>query len=360
MALRAGAELFNMEFIQQGLATTWPVQAMVMLYEMPEPYRMVNRHGKSFIQEYLPPGTSVEEVSNLKAYHWPVSCRDAAIHLDRAIYGEALAGRATDHDAVFLDLAKARRGFQPEMFIEYMASKGIDVARDLLQIQIHHHTQNGGVRIDSRCHSRVQGLFACGEACGYQGADRLGGTMLGGSQVFGWRAGRAAAEISKERPDPPGASSEAAEARIAAIRGAGTGRQRAQDLLPELQRAMWRLLLVERSAERLAAARERIAEERDRLANDLAIAEPTDLIAAIEHHSLLDVAEVIVETADRRKESRGSHYRSDFPRRDDGGWLTNQIVTRDAAGALRIERRWVAEDNGWIDQPGDVRIKPWG
>ena len=202
MALRAGAELFNMEFMQQGLATTWPCQAMVMLYEMPEPYRMFNREGKSFIQNYLPEGVSLEEVSRYKAFHWPVSCRDASVHLDRAIHGEVLAGRGTENDAVFLDLSSARRGFLPEMFVDYMNGFEIDLKRDLLQIQNHHHTSNGGVRVDTDCQSRVRGLFAAGETMGYQGADRLGGTMLGGSQVFGWRAGKRAGEVAKDGPGP--------------------------------------------------------------------------------------------------------------------------------------------------------------
>src|SRR5437660_9944459 len=105
MALRAGAQLFNMEFMQQGLATTWPTQAMVMLYEMDEPYRILNAHGKTFIEQYLPAGVSLEEASRLKAFHWPVSCRDAALHLDRAIKGEGLHGRATAHGGGVLALS---------------------------------------------------------------------------------------------------------------------------------------------------------------------------------------------------------------------------------------------------------------
>jgi fumarate reductase (CoM/CoB) subunit A len=359
MALRAGAELFNMEFIQQGLATTWPVQAMVMLYEMPEPYRMFNKYGKGFVETYLPPGVTLEEVSKLKAYHWPVSCRDAAIHLDRAIHGEALAGRATEHDGILLDLSRAKRGFQPEMFIEYMASKGIDLQRDLIQIQIHQHTSNGGVRIDSSCESRIRGLFACGEACGYQGADRLGGTMLGGSQVFGWRAGKAAAERAKERPDPrfdDAILERLVVEPIQKMREIG-GRTRPAELLPKLQEAMWQKLLVEKDAEKLAAARRYVEEERDRLKTDLALAEPMDLVQAFEHHNLLDVAEVIITAASARTESRGSHVRADHPERDDARWLTNLLLSK-KGGQLEVREELIAGE--WIDQPGDVRIKPWG
>ncbi|MFO0722450.1 MAG: FAD-binding protein [Myxococcota bacterium] len=359
MALRAGAELFNMEFIQQGIATTWPVQAMVMLYEMPEPYRMFNRHGKGFIEQYLPSGVSLEEVSKLKAYHWPVSSRDAAIHLDVAIHGEALAGRATDHDAIFLDLSRARRGFQPEMFIEHMLQNGIDPARDLLQIQIHHHTQNGGVRIDSDCQSRVRGLFACGETCGYQGADRLGGTMLGGSQVFGWRAGKKAAELSKERPDPvraPSVFDALLHQPLARLREA-QGSKNISELLRPLQTAMWRDLLVQKSETSLARAQRFVDDERDRLAKGIKIGGGMDYALAFEHQNLCDVAEAITTAARTRTESRGSHCRSDYPNRDDAAWLTNLAITREQ-GKLKLTKKWFGQ--GWVDQPGDIKIKPWG
>ncbi|MFP5288759.1 MAG: FAD-binding protein, partial [Thermoanaerobaculia bacterium] len=359
MALRAGAELFNMEFMQQGIATTWPCQAMVMLYEMPEPYRLFNRDGKSFVQDYLPEGVTLEEVSRRKAMHWPVSCRDQAIHLDRAIHGEALAGRATASDGVFLDLSSARRGFLPDMFVSYMAGFGIDLARDLLQVQNHHHTSNGGIRVDAHCQSRVRGLFAVGEAMGYQGADRLGGTMLGGSQVFGFRAGRKAAEVSREQPDcriDASLLDRLLHEPLARLRES-RGPARPGDLLEPLQRKMWAELLVEKDAPTLRAALAFVHDDRERLSKGIRVAEPMDCVLALEHRNLLDVAEVIIRAADLRTESRGSHYRSDHPRRDDAAWLTNILVTR-RDGELCLEKRWINES--WSDQPGDVRILPWG
>jgi fumarate reductase (CoM/CoB) subunit A len=361
MALRAGAELFNMEFMQQGLATTWPCQAMVMLYEMPEPYRMFNREGKSFIQGYLPDGVTLEEVSRCKAVHWPVSCRDAAIHLDRAIHGEAVANRGTGHDAVFLDLSSARRGFLPDMFVEYMAGFQIDLQRDLLQIQNHHHTSNGGVRVDASCQSRVRGLLAAGETMGYQGADRLGGTMLGGSQVFGWRAGKRAAELAKDHPDlraRPGELDRLLREPLARL-GEGKGPRRPGDLLRPLQEKMWEELLVDKDAPTLADALAYLFDDRERLARDIHIGEPMDYALALEHRNLLDVAEVIIRAAEMRTESRGSHYRSDFPDRDDARWLTNILVTRGERG-LELRKGSVNEEPGWVDQPGDLRILPWG
>ena len=359
MALRAGAELFNMEFMQQGLATTWPCQAMVMLYEMPEPYRLFNRDGKSFVQHYLPSGVTLDEVSQRKALHWPVSCRDAAIHLDRAIHGEALAGRAGLHDGVQLDLSSARRGFLPDMFVDYMAKFDIDLRRDLLQVQNHHHTSNGGVRVDADGHTRVRGLFAVGETMGYQGADRLGGTMLGGSQVFGFRAGRKAADVARERPDPhihAGLLDRLLHeplARLDEARGPG----RPGDLLGSLQYKMWAELLVEKDADSLAQAEQYVADDRERLTAGIHIAEPMDRILALEHRNLLDVAEVIIRAAILRTESRGSHYRADYPERNDARWLTNIFACR-VDGELRLQTRRI--DRDWAAQPGDLRILPWG
>ncbi len=360
MALRAGADLFNMEFMQQGLATTWPTQAMVMLYEMEEPYRLVNIEGKDFLHEYLPDDCSLEEVSRLKALHWPVSCRDASIHLDRAIKGEVLKGRGTSHDAVFLDLSQADRGFEPEMFEKYMQSLGINIRRDLLQIQVHHHTSNGGIRIDSDAQSKIAGLFAVGETAGWQGADRLGGTMLGSSQVFGWRAGAAAARVAASRPNPnlwPSAAEPVIEM-LSHFRE-GQGEQSPKDLKEGLQREMWETLIVEKDADTLTRAHNFIEDERERMTSDLRISDPFDLILAFEHRNLLDVAEVIVQAALMRTESRGSHYRSDYPKRDDEKWLTNIFASR-TNGHLKLRREWVAQKEGWTDQPEDLRIKPWG
>jgi len=122
---------------------------------------------------------------------------------------------------------------------------------------------------------------------------------------------------------------------------------------------MWECLMVEKDAASLTRARQFIGDERDRLRNDLSIAQPFDLALACEHRNLLDVAEVIVEAASLRTESRGSHVRSDYPLRDDAHWLTNLFATR-ANGRLRFERQWVAQHQGWTDRPGDIRIKPWG
>lgn len=360
MALRGGAELFNMEYMQQGLATTWPTQAIVMLYEMEEPYRMLNANGEAFLKNYYPDADSLAEGCVRKASHWPVSCRDSSLHIDRAIKAEAIAGRCTENDAIFLDLAHAKRGFQPELFEEFMLSCGIDTKNDLLQVQIHHHSSNGGIRIDRNAQSRVSGLYAVGEATGWQGADRLGGTMLGGSQVFGWRAGKHAGELCNSRSQSPVSNSHA-DSLFDSLRTfeSATGDLSIEQMRSELQRKMWQLLTVEKDATTLEEARKYVAFDRERLRSGFAIRKPFDVALAYEQRNLLDVAEVILETADMRKESRGPHFRSDYPNRDDKEWMTNLFVSH-RNGELDIRRHWINEDIGWKDRPGDIRISPWG
>ncbi|MEM8547167.1 MAG: FAD-binding protein [Pseudomonadota bacterium] len=360
MAARAGADLFNMEFMQQGIATTWPQQAIVMLYEMEEPYRLLNKHGKAFLQDYYPDAQSMAEGCDLKAAHWPVSCRDASFHIDRAIKAEALAGRATENDAVFLDLSHATRGFRHDLFENFMLDNHIDIKNDLVQVQIHHHSSNGGIRIDEHAESTLPGLYAVGEAGGWQGADRLGGTMLGGSQVFGWRAGRFAGEACSGKT-VTAISDDDALAHFDHLRQfrAAKGQLSMDQMRKQLQQKMWELLTVEKDEAMLLEARAYIEHDRERLVKDIGIGEPLDYALAYEQRNLLDVAEVITETALLRKESRGPHYRSDYPERDDKGWLTN-LFARFADGEIDIRREWINEESGLTDMPGDIRISPWG
>ena len=138
--------------------------------------------------------------------------------------------------------------------------------------------------------------------------------MLSGSQVFGWRAGAKAAKVATDQGN--GRCSKTALERLTeaiARFSEVKGKKRPGELRPSLQQTMWEALLVEKDAESLSRARNFIADERERLASDVLIAETFDLALAFEHRNLLDVAEVIAEAASMRTESRGSHFR---PRRN--------------------------------------------
>lgn len=360
MALRAGATLYNMEFMQQGLATTWPHQGIVMLYEMQEPFRLLNHQGKAFLKDYLPEGVSVEEVCRQKSSHWPISCRDHSIHLDKAIKAESARGLDGQLRPVFLDMSRAERQFLPELFPAFMLEKGIDISQDLLQVQNHHHTSNGGIRVNENAESNIAGLFAVGEAAGWQGADRLGGTMLGGSQVFGWRAGKTAAQVAKQggTETPLETLMSGSLDKLMSI-SVLSGPTQVEHIHKKLQRAMWDTLIVEKDQASLDVAKLAIAECRHEINTDVGITKPLDNALVAELQNMLDVGECITLAAEYRQESRGSHVRTDFPERDDVQWLNNIFITKHDS-QLQLSKRWVSESQGWIDRPGDVRITPWG
>ena len=185
--------------------------------------------------------------------------------------------------------------------------------------------------------------------------------MLGGSQVFGWRAGTKAAEVAKERPQAelhPDEFERLLGRRLARQREAKGGTRPGQ-LHQALRQAMWEKLLVEKDAEQLQAAQAVIDEQRGLIRDDLCIADAFDHVLAMEQRNMLDVAQVITQAALMRTESRGSHYRSDYPERDDERWLSNIFVSRDEQGNLVLRKEWINEEIGWEDQ-GRIRIMPWG
>jgi succinate dehydrogenase/fumarate reductase flavoprotein subunit len=121
---------------------------------------------------------------------------------------------------------------------------------------------------------------------------------------------------------------------------------------------MWRELLVQKDAEKLARARAFVHRQRDQLESGVRIDAPFDLVLALEQRNLLDIAEVIISAAEFRTESRGSHARADYPARDDANWATSVFVTR--TGEDLAVRKQSANATPWVDAPGDIRIKPWG
>jgi succinate dehydrogenase/fumarate reductase flavoprotein subunit len=185
--------------------------------------------------------------------------------------------------------------------------------------------------------------------------------MLGGSQVFGWRAGETAAEVAKHhsgRRAAPSTIERSTHARLARF-GANGGSHDIREMKRVLQRTMWKKLLVEKDAKTLAEVRDFIAEERERL-RDVRRTSPFDVVLMVEHENMLDVASVITEAADFRTESRGAHYRSDHPERNDEAWMTNVFVTWSAEGKPVLEKKWINQEVGWEEDPAGVRITPWG
>jgi fumarate reductase (CoM/CoB) subunit A len=297
MAYRAGAILTNMEFIQIGPGVVHPKMSFIIHSHVWNFHpRLKNRLGEEFLNDYLPPGVSQAEVFSLKSMSFPFSVRTAARYVDIAMSKEILAGRGTEHGGVFFDVTHVPENefmLRAPVTFQNFLKQGINLTREQIEIAPLVQSFNGGIKIDKDAKTSVGGLFAVGEVSGgVHGADRPGGNNLADCQVFGYRGGRAAAALASQRSGK--------------FKGSvPKGNLLSQTKIIEL-RSIWEMvdqaLMVVRRKETVENLLIRIQSFRDVYPSlDLA----TD-------NSLLSV-EMIARSALLRSESRGTHYREDYP-----------------------------------------------
>jgi fumarate reductase (CoM/CoB) subunit A len=341
LGYRAGAELVNMEFMQAGPSIVHPVHNTLNAWLLALDPRLTNTRGEEFLDRYLPAGWSRDECLNARSTHYPFSVYDGSQYFDIAIQKELTGRRGTAHGGVFLDLSRSRPEELPDtprgrdakrlygITRDYIKQNyGVDIAEQPVEVACIGHAINGGLRIEPSAESSVPCLFAGGESAGGpHGADRLGGNMNLTCQVFGKRAGRSAAERARERGIPSVSSAlvGAEKGRLANLQTRRGGLGPAQ-LKRWIQECMWRHLLVVRSDASLRACLAEVERLRGQT-QDVNVAGPAQLMGLLEVESLLIVAEIMARAALQRTESRGSHYREDYPQRDDRTWETS-IVTR--------------------------------
>ncbi len=270
--------------------------------------------------------------------------------VSRAIYREVAEGRGggPDHDCVFLDFrhlpADVRESKLPEVVGLIRTYLGLDAARDLVPVSPTAHYAVGGIPTDVWArvvvdeHNRVlPGLYAAGEcACvSVHGANRLGTNSLVDILVFGRRAGEDMARFARDAGPSRGNAAAAAsgtEALLALL--AGSGKESPARLRRELQKAMQDHVSVFRTEAGLRRALDAVYDLQDRYTRiglaDRGRVFNQDLLEAWEVGCLLDVAEATAVSALARTESRGTHYREDYPERDDERWLKHTLLTRTA------------------------------
>jgi succinate dehydrogenase/fumarate reductase flavoprotein subunit len=326
LGLRAGAELVNMEFMQVVLGTVEPTQNQFNTFLWCTRPRLLNAAGEQFLDNYLPEGVTSEQCMAAKSRHFPFSTCDHSRYIEIAVQKETLKG---DQACVFIDLTgitdEVVAGLPPDSPLpkvwpivkEFMAKRGFSIDTDPVPVACFAHAVNGGVKINTDGQTSLPGLYAAGEvAGGPHGADRLGGNMLVTCQVYGARAGRAAARTASQKNHV--AAGQLQDALILArIKSCQQqqGTLKVQQLKERLQETMWRNVLVVRNRIKLEAAWTDVAELRSRLPH-AKINGIHDLRSLLELGNLLDVGEAIITAALHRTESRGSHYREDFPHQD--------------------------------------------
>jgi succinate dehydrogenase flavoprotein subunit len=340
LALWAGAELIDMEFVQFFPIGHLAPRLVGMDPIMWDPFRyklggkLINGQFEEFIDRY---GST-----DFGKYN---ATRDIAAY---AILKEVEAGRGTLHGGAYLDFrhiseAELRSAFGP--VIDRLLANGIDLTRMPVEVGPMAHYHMGGARVDANMQTRVEGLYAAGEAVGgANGANRLSGNAITEAFVFGARAGAAAGEkakrtkfgwdetltiISRNRIDKLRRNPTSADITPARLQA-------------ELQKLMWEKAGPFRNGENLAAALARVEEMQSRdLPNLGAGAERQfnlDLQDWFELRAMSTTAEAVVRSALGRTESRGAHQREDFPLAD-YCLLKNQVVELNNS---EMTTRWVA------------------
>jgi succinate dehydrogenase/fumarate reductase flavoprotein subunit len=327
LALRAGAELIDMEFVQFFPIGHLAPRLVGMDPIMWDPFRyklggkLLNGKFEEFIDRY---GSS-----DFGRYN---ATRDVAAF---AILKEVEAGRGTPHGGAYLDFrqipeSSLRAAFGP--VIGRLVKNGIDLAKTPVEVGPMAHYHMGGIRVDTNMATRVRGLYAAGEAVGgANGANRLSGNAITEAFVFGHRAGVSAALFSRQAGNSRVAHAlrQARDATRALLERVGNGQIAPAKLQSELQNLMWQKAGPFRTAEKLCAALERVRHMRDRELNDVSIglekSYNLDIQDWFELRAMLSTAEAVLAAALSRKESRGAHQREDFPESDDA-FLKNQSL----------------------------------
>lgn len=274
--------------------------------------------------------------------------------LTRLIFDEVRAGRATERGGVFID--NSLSSFSPEeqerilkvrtpSMLSYLSTLGIPVVNSRLEVGPAAHFVLGGVRINARCETSVPGLFAAGEVSGnLHGANRLGANALTETQVFGRRAGIAATLFARSNPSPRVAQDLLTEAarEVQALTETRAEPREPIAVKNELRTTMLEYAGPTRDSERLAEGLRRVKriveEDIPRLYVDASPARFNySLVEAIEARLMASTALLVIHSALSRKETRGHHYRVDFPTEDTSGPVTHTIARNDG-GQVVIER----------------------
>ena len=347
LAYRAGAPLKDMEFVQYhptGLPFTG---ILITEAARAEGGWLLNKDGYRYLQDYdlgkpeprpvlrsmeLGPRDRlsqafVKEQEKGRTLEGPYG---HYVHLDLRHLGEKLIDR--------------KLPFVRELCLKYM---NIDPVRAMIPVRPVVHYMMGGISTDLHGATPLPGLYAAGEAAcvSINGANRLGSNSLTEILVFGARAGKAAADFACEQQTPrPSILAQGGDEqrRIEEqFLRKTAGRERIATLRAEMQQTVEEAAGIYRTGTTLEKAAEKLHSLQERF-HDVALDDRsytfnTELTAALELSYMLDVAEAIVQSAFHRRESRGSHQRTDYPERDDRKFLTHSLVYRSAAGRPRVD-----------------------
>lgn len=316
----AGAELANMEFMQVGMGVLAPGHSILNSWIWAlHPY-VTDKYGNSVFPDIFPDGVELEAAMDAKSVHYPFSSESPSKNIELSIQTAIASGKGLKHGGLQLDIRETLRSgskvalplFEDmwRLTNTWFLSRGIDAENTPMEIACFAHAINGGLRIDPKGRSTVPGLYAIGEAStGAHGADRLGGNMMVTCVVYGKIAGEEAAREACASLDR-----KSSKPQYNVLKPNGSGRS-AGEIMDEIRQHMLNDLMVIRSEEKCIHLREQL----ERLKNEAANAsyDGLDAWSPYQMRNMFITAYMMLEAAQARKESRGSHYREDYPEESD-------------------------------------------
>jgi succinate dehydrogenase / fumarate reductase, flavoprotein subunit len=379
LAYHAGAEMLDMEFVQfHPTGMVWPPSVKGILVTegvRGEGGRLLNSKGERFMFNDVPEAYKNQTAKDAEE-GWRYVCGDKSAnrppelltrdHVARCINREVKAGRGTPHGGVFLDIAwiKEKLGNAtehikkklPSMYHQFKQLADLDITTTPMEVGPTTHYMMGGVRVEADTQmSTVPGLFAAGEVgAGLHGANRLGGNSLSDLLVFGQRAGKYAAQYAKDNAAPKvDAAQVEAETRAAIAPFERSSGMNPFDVQRELQEMMQKLVGIVRMETEMAQAIESIGKlkkQAEQVRADGHRQYNPSWHTALDLRHLLTVSECIARAGIERKESRGAHFREDFPEKS-GEWAKcNLVVFKGSDGQMRVEKRPVIEPTAELKQ----------
>jgi succinate dehydrogenase / fumarate reductase flavoprotein subunit len=368
LAYHAGAALMDMEFVQfHPTGMVWPPSVRGIL--VTEGVRgeggvLKNRDGQRFMVVNIPDNYKAQ-TADTPEEGWKYTQGDknsrrppellTRDHVARMIVSEVKAGRGSPHGGVFLDIAWIKEKIPnseehikrklPSMYHQFMQLAGIDITKEPMEIGPTTHYVMGGIRVDGDSQmSTVPGLFAAGEcAAGLHGANRLGGNSLSDLIVFGKRAGEFAARFAREngavKVDMGEVDTAASDALAPFSRPAGAeGPYQVQEALQETMQDNVGIVRAQHEMENALAI---IGALKQRAANAPVSGNREynpGWHTALDLNNLLTVAEAVARCAIARKESRGGHFRDDYPDKSAEFGTFNHVVQKGADGEMELSR----------------------
>ena len=319
IAFKAGADLVDMEQIQfhpTGMVTPKSKKGILVTEAVrAEGGKLINKDGERFMSKYAP-----EKME--------LATRDVVA---RSIYREIIEGRGTENGGVYLDISHLDDDYideKLETMVLQFENVGVDIKHGPIEVAPTAHHFMGGLKINTDGSTTLKNLFGAGEVCGgVHGANRLGGNALADTQVFGKISGVSASEAAKNTELKT--NDEQVKMEASRIEGLiKEGSVKPKEFKTRIKQLMWEKVSIVRDEKTLNEALKELLEMKKEL-DDLNVSNikqyNTELVTALEVINMVEICILTVKSAILRRESRGAHYRSDYPETNDE-WKKSIVV----------------------------------